>query len=786
TSVKSKMTWALLPAKRRSSMSPSTCLLPSRGLIVGGSKLFECQVTGTPEIDIYWFKEGSEILPSDRHKLAFVNSVASLELCSAELKDGGLYYCEARNEAGSESCKLTPADIVKGSGATFECQVAGTAPFEITWHKDGKEIRPSAKHGFSQVLDCVALEVHRCDVVDVGEYQCTVANEVGSWSHHFHNILTYKTIPPSFSRKLKDCNMVVGSCGELECKVSGSPPFTISWYHDSEEVQSGPNQEISFSDNTCTLRVPTLKLSDSGTYRCKAVNKAGSSETSASLVVKGQFLPRNSLIFTETASTLEGTATFIAKVGGDPIPSVKWMKGKWRQVTHGGRISMEQRGQEAKLEIREVTKSDSGQYRCVASNKHGEIECSADMHVDERKEAAHLEGDLRAKLKKYECPAALLPCSVASSLSSVRLTHRLHSLFSLITKTSSHYVQITLSTVTLNHTGTYLLTVSNPAGTKTVALNVTVLDVPAAPIGPANILDVTPDSMTIEWRPPKDDGGTPVTNYIVEKREANKGTWGGVSSGSLATQLKICRLQRGTEYVVRIRAENKMGIGAPLESKPTVAEHSFMPPSPPGKPQTSDLAEDAVTVGWTMPLSDGGSQITGYIIERRHKGGKWIRVNKTPCRDLRYRVLGLFEGSEYEFRVFAENIAGFSGPSPISDPCKPCRPITVPITGIGADKCRVVWDAPEDDGGCEVDSYILEKCETRRMVWSTYSASVVTPYCNVTRLVEGNEYIFRVRAENKMGTGPSMESKPVTVKTQFNRPGPPEAPEVTKVSHSVR
>uniref|UniRef100_A0A3Q2Q1F8 Ig-like domain-containing protein n=1 Tax=Fundulus heteroclitus TaxID=8078 RepID=A0A3Q2Q1F8_FUNHE len=64
-----------------------------------------------------------------------------------------------------------------------------------------------------------------------------------------------------------------------------------------------------------------------------------------------------------------GTATFIAKVGGEPIPSVKWMKGKWRQLTHGGRISIVQKGEEAKLEIREVTKSDSGQYRCVASNK---------------------------------------------------------------------------------------------------------------------------------------------------------------------------------------------------------------------------------------------------------------------------------------------------------------------------------------------------------------------------------------------------------------------------------
>jgi len=101
-----------------------------------------------------------------------------------------------------------------------------------------------------------------------------------------------------------------------------------------------------------------------------------------------------------TCPSTESVATFIAKVGGDPIPSVKWMKGKWRQVTHGGRISIDQKGREAKLEIREVTKSDSGQYRCVAANKHGEIECAADMHVDEKKGAEQPDGDLRAKLKK--------------------------------------------------------------------------------------------------------------------------------------------------------------------------------------------------------------------------------------------------------------------------------------------------------------------------------------------------------------------------------------------------
>lgn len=72
----------------------------------GQNKVFECQVTGTPEIDMYWFREGSEISPSDRYKMAFVESVATLEVCGADIKDSGLYYCEARNEAGSESCSM--------------------------------------------------------------------------------------------------------------------------------------------------------------------------------------------------------------------------------------------------------------------------------------------------------------------------------------------------------------------------------------------------------------------------------------------------------------------------------------------------------------------------------------------------------------------------------------------------------------------------------------------------------------------------------------------------------
>uniref|UniRef100_A0A8C6UBT5 Titin n=1 Tax=Neogobius melanostomus TaxID=47308 RepID=A0A8C6UBT5_9GOBI len=735
-------------------------------LFVGKQALFQCSLTGTLPMEIIWHKdniaissEGNYVMKSDKNK-------CSLLIKSLQMTDQGVYLCKASNSVGTATfttnlkvinkpsfVKLIEAvSIAVNDLLRLECQVDDDTGVTVTWTRDGKKVHQSMDCKLSFEDKVAVLEIPKSKIKDSGNSTCEAVVTVQD-GPELTIISCYSSEPPKFTRTPARLSVVrPGQSKMFECQVTGTPEIDIYWFREGTEISPSNRYKIAFVNSVATLEISGTDMKDSGLYYCEARNEAGSESCSMELKVK------------------EGTATFIAKVGGDPIPSVKWMKGKWRQLTNGGRISIEQKGEVSKLEIREVTKSDSGQYRCVASNKHGEIEASADIvRPDKGVYSLTLENDIASVSGEVEV-------NVIGNFSTV----------------------LNINECTRNHTGNYLLTVSNPAGTKTVALNVTVLDVPAAPIGPVNILEVSPDAMMIEWRPPKDDGGSPVTNYIVEKRESNKETWGGVSSGSLATQLNITRLQKGTEYVVRIRAENKMGIGAPLESKPTVAEHTFMPPSPPGKPQTSDISEDAVTVGWTMPLADGGSPIHGYILERRHKGGKWIRVNKTPHKDLRFRVLGLFEGNEYEFRVFAENIAGkyvitatnsagtFTAYANVNVLDIPGPVRNLRVTGIGPDKCKVVWDGPEDDGGCEVDSYILEKCETRRMVWSTYSAFVVTPYCNVTRLVEGNEYIFRVRAENKMGTGPALETRPVTVRTQFSKPGPPEAPDVTKVKITMK
>ena len=93
-----------------------------------------------------------------------------------------------------------------------------------------------------------------------------------------------------------------------------------------------------------------------------------------------------------------------------------------------------------------------------------------------------------------------------------------------------------------------------------------------------------------------------------------------------------------------------------------------------------------------------------------------------------FQVGELDEGSEYEFRVAAENKAGigpFSPPSvpiraknPWNPPGKPGRPTTSNVAGYTLD---LAWTAPEDDGGAEITHYFIQYRVVDSPKWLEYN-----------------------------------------------------------------
>lgn len=74
-------------------------------------------------------------------------------------------------------------------------------------------------------------------------------------------------------------------------------------------------------------------------------------------------------------------------------------------------------------------------------------------------------------------------------------------------------------------------------------------------------------SVTISWQPPEKDGGANVSGYVVEQRDAHRPGWLTVSESVTRPCFKFTRLSEGTEYVFRVAAMNRFGIGGFLQSE---------------------------------------------------------------------------------------------------------------------------------------------------------------------------------------------------------------------------
>ena len=89
----------------------------------------------------------------------------------------------------------------------------------------------------------------------------------------------------------------------------------------------------------------------------------------------------------------------------------------------------------------------------------------------------------------------------------------------------------------------------------------------------------------------------------------------------------------------------------------------------------------------------------------------------------------------------------------------------------GIDFADVSWSPPQDDGGTPVTSYIVERKDVTRSSWIRVNeVSRDTLTCRAPKLVEGNEYIFRVSAVNDIDQGPATETtEALTAKCPFGK-----------------
>jgi hypothetical protein len=82
-------------------------------------------------------------------------------------------------------------------------------------------------------------------------------------------------------------------------------------------------------------------------------------------------------------------------------------------------------------------------------------------------------------------------------------------------------------------------------------------------------------------------------------------------------------------------------------------------PAAPRELRAVDRSKDSISLTWRSPETDGGAPILSYIIERREgTRATWTKIGETSSETHKFKATRLTEGTDYQFRVAAENTIG--------------------------------------------------------------------------------------------------------------------------------
>ena len=236
--------------------------------------------------------------------------------------------------------------------------------------------------------------------------------------------------------------------------------------------------------------------------------------------------------------------------------------------------------------------------------------------------------------------------------------------------------------------------------------------------------------ITLSWNEPLNSGGSAITKYEISHNDGANWIDASSNDSHIFTNLLIC-----TSYTFIVRAVNSVGPGADV----SVSTSTFCVPDAPTSLTTiPDNAQ--VTISWSTPTFDGGSNITEYEVQLNND--QWIESSGITG----HTFTGLTNGVAYDFRVRAVNAAGSGVESSAT-----ATPRTVPdapleFTAIpGNALVTLSWSAPYN-GGSEIIRY-----EVRRdnLAWIHLTGD--TRSHTFTGLSNGSQYTFHVRAYNEAG-----------------------------------
>ena len=231
--------------------------------------------------------------------------------------------------------------------------------------------------------------------------------------------------------------------------------------------------------------------------------------------------------------------------------------------------------------------------------------------------------------------------------------------------------------------------------------------------------------IALDWKAPEDDGGSPVTDYIIKYKLDDGVNWNTFAHPrSTVTNIKITGVDNAKPYQFKVAAKNSVGVG-PYTGD--LAADALDTKTKPPKILTIIPSANQIELSWSPPYSPK-DPVKSYEINY-WKSGDDETLTKKESSTKRTTILeDLSTDTKYEMTVNAitTKTSLVSSPASVTTSANRLTPTlsgTLTVSDKGVYFC---WDKPEDDFSSFIVTYTSESDSTP--LSATYPDPFETPY----------------------------------------------------------
>ncbi|XP_014019371.1 obscurin-like protein 1 isoform X10 [Salmo salar] len=247
--------------------------------------VLQCELSD-PTAQVFWYKDGTKLLPENGVDIQSEGALRAVILQSAELSHSGVYSCEALDDCIAfkvdVAAPIAPpvrfsaapevernTSIEAGCPIVLKCELSDPSG-QICWYKDGIKLLPQYGIHIQSEGTMRTLVIQSATFSSSGVYSCKTADDI---SEFYVDVkappVTFVDIPEEdlFKSVVEQDSLV------MSCEVSRVDAI-VQWYKDGVETQSSDNVSVQADCTVRMLTIQSAQLSDSGTYTCRAGDRA--------------------------------------------------------------------------------------------------------------------------------------------------------------------------------------------------------------------------------------------------------------------------------------------------------------------------------------------------------------------------------------------------------------------------------------------------------------------------------------------------------------------------------